>query len=198
MVKRLSFLLVFTMFSCFSRGQVQNSAFHAMLQKLLAHNVPEITIRQSPMDSENVLYLDARDKVEFDVSHIENAIRVGYDDFDMTRVKGLNKDHKIIVYCSVGYRSEKISQKLIKAGFKDSAYLKSGKPQAISLTMPLTGEPIKSPVMFPFFDGLIPEGWLLEVAEKNWKLNPRDRMGLLLACCKDCIGAVSVIEDNKE
>ncbi len=47
--------------------------------------------------------------------------------------------------------------------------------------------------MFPFFDGLIPEGWLLDVAVDNWKLKSTDRMGLLLACCKDCIGAVSVI-----
>jgi serine/threonine-protein kinase HipA len=46
--------------------------------------------------------------------------------------------------------------------------------------------------LFSFFDGLIPEGWLLDIAEKNWKLNPRDRMGLLLMCCKDCIGAISV------
>jgi serine/threonine-protein kinase HipA len=52
--------------------------------------------------------------------------------------------------------------------------------------------------MFPFFDGLIPEGWLLNIAEKNWKLRPRDRMGLLLACCKDCIGAVSVHPVNVE
>ena len=52
--------------------------------------------------------------------------------------------------------------------------------------------------LFPFFDGLIPEGWLLDIAEKNWKLNPRDRMGLLLACCKDCIGAVSVYPINEE
>ena len=47
-------------------------------------------------------------------------------------------------------------------------------------------------VLFSFFDGLIPEGWLLEIAEKNRKLNGRDRMGLLMVCCKDCIGAVSV------
>ena len=80
----------------------------------------------------------------------------------------------------------------------DSAYLKSDKPEAISLTMPLSDKPFKSAVMFPFFDGLIPEGWLLKVAEKNWKLNPRDRMGLLLVCCRDCIGAVSVIENNEE
>ena len=48
--------------------------------------------------------------------------------------------------------------------------------------------------MLPFFDGLIPEGWLLDIAEETWKLNPRDRFGLLLACCRSCIGAVSVRE----
>lgn len=64
--------------------------------------------------------------------------------------------------------------------------------QAISLTLPLQEKVFTSKTLFPFFDGLIPEGWLLDIAEKNWKLNPRDRMGLLLACCKDCIGAVSV------
>lgn len=68
----------------------------------------------------------------------------------------------------------------------------------VSLTLPLTVVPYTSNVLFPFFDGLIPEGWLLEVAEKNWKLNPRDRMGLLLACCKECIGAVSVEEIREE
>ena len=66
----------------------------------------------------------------------------------------------------------------------------------VSLTLPLQDKPHVSRTMIPFFDGLIPEGWLLEIAEKNWKLNARDRMGLLLACCKDCIGAVSIEEDN--
>lgn len=70
-------------------------------------------------------------------------------------------------------------------------YKNSGKPP-VSLTMPATNEAYTSLVLFPFFDGLIPEGWLLDIAEKTWKINPRDRMGLLLACCSDCIGAVSV------
>ena len=74
----------------------------------------------------------------------------------------------------------------------DSTYLKSGSAKPISLTMPLQEEPFNSKILFPFFDGLIPEGWLLTIAEKNWKLNQRDRFGLLLVCCKDCIGAVSV------
>ena len=71
-------------------------------------------------------------------------------------------------------------------------YLQTKNAKPVSLTLQLQERPITSKVLFPFFDGLIPEGWLLDIAEKNWKLNPRDRMGLLLACCKDCIGAVSV------
>ena len=83
----------------------------------------------------------------------------------------------------------------------DAAYLNSQDTVPVSLTLPLQALPFNSNTLFPFFDGLIPEGWLLDIAEQNWKLNPRDRMGLLLACCKDCIGAVSVLpvteEDNQ-
>lgn len=75
----------------------------------------------------------------------------------------------------------------------DKNYLKLEKAKPISLTMPLQSEAYTSQVIFPFFDGLIPEGWLLDIAEKNWKIDERDRMGLLLTFCKDCIGAVSVI-----
>lgn len=74
----------------------------------------------------------------------------------------------------------------------DSDYLSNSKAEPISLTLPLTDKAYISNVLHPFFDGLIPEGWLLDIAEKNWKIDKRDRMSLLLACCKDCIGAVSV------
>ena len=80
----------------------------------------------------------------------------------------------------------------------DAEFLKSENAEAISLTMPLTELPYKNKVLFPFFDGLIPEGWLLDIAQKNWKIDLRDRFSLLLACCKDCIGAVGIepsIED---
>lgn len=76
-------------------------------------------------------------------------------------------------------------------------YLQAG-GEAISLTLPLQASPYDSRVLFPFFDGLIPEGWLLDVATQNWKLNRRDRMGLLLACCRDCIGAVSIAAAKTE
>jgi serine/threonine-protein kinase HipA len=80
----------------------------------------------------------------------------------------------------------------------DKAYIQMPGARPVSLTMPLQEAAFTSNVLFPFFDGLIPEGWLLDIAERNWKLNPRDRMGLLLACCKDCIGAVSVEEVKEE
>lgn len=73
----------------------------------------------------------------------------------------------------------------------DQEYLQS-ESKPVSLTLPLQSEPYHSKTMIPFFDGLIPEGWLLAIAENNWKLNERDRMGLLLVCCRDCIGAVSI------
>lgn len=73
-----------------------------------------------------------------------------------------------------------------------SEYLLSEEAQPISLTLPLRPELFSSPVLHPFFDGLIPEGWLLEITVKNWKLDRNDRMGLLLTVCNDCIGAVSV------
>jgi serine/threonine-protein kinase HipA len=82
----------------------------------------------------------------------------------------------------------------------DVEYVDTPEAKAVSLTLPLCGKPYHSNTMFPFFDGLIPEGWLLDIAEKNWKIDSRDRMGLLLACCKDCIGEVSVqdITENED
>lgn len=73
-------------------------------------------------------------------------------------------------------------------------YLSRKHAEPVSLTLPLQKEPYESQVLFPFFDGLIPEGWLLDVVEDTWKVNPKDRMGLLLVSCRDTIGHVSVRE----
>ncbi|WP_447642821.1 MULTISPECIES: HipA N-terminal domain-containing protein [Chitinophagaceae] len=75
-------------------------------------------------------------------------------------------------------------------------YVKSGVP--ISLTMPIQEASYESRILFPFFDNLIPEGWLLEIGVNNWKLDRRDRFGLLLTLCKDCIGCVSIISNESE
>lgn len=71
-------------------------------------------------------------------------------------------------------------------------YLNTKDAKPISLTLPLRIESYQSNVLFPFFDGLIPEGWLLDVALRNTDISMLDRMSLLLLCCYDCIGAVSV------
>ena len=82
----------------------------------------------------------------------------------------------------------------------DKLYVKDHPNEFITFTMPVSEKPYIEKRLFPFFEGLIPEGWLLDIASKNWKINPNDRMGLLLACCQNCIGAVSVIpisQDNE-
>lgn len=82
----------------------------------------------------------------------------------------------------------------------EKSYLDQLNSEAISVTFPLTSDRYESKILFPFFDGLIPEGWLLDIAQKNWKLDPRDRMSILLKTCHDCIGAVSIQpqEENGE
>lgn len=106
-----------------------------------------------------------------------------------------------------GYRKALVYVQGIKAGILSEtedgymfAYLKEyfevdGPP--ISITMPVSEEPYQSTVLFPFFDGLIPEGWLLSVVSRNWKIDPKDRFGLLLTVCKDCIGDVCIRDEGE-
>lgn len=74
----------------------------------------------------------------------------------------------------------------------DEEYLNRKDVVAVSLTMPLQQEPYETTILFPFFDGLIPEGWLLGVVSRNWKIDQKDRFGLLLSACRDCIGDVCI------
>ena len=75
----------------------------------------------------------------------------------------------------------------------DAEYLAGPDPRPLSPTMPLTDEEYEKEMMFPVFDGLIPEGWLLDIASESWKIDRRDRMLLLMSCCRDCIGDISVL-----
>jgi serine/threonine-protein kinase HipA len=74
----------------------------------------------------------------------------------------------------------------------EAKYVKEHPNDFITFSMPVSDVLYREKRLFPFFEGLIPEGWLLDIASKNWKINRNDRMGLLLACCKNCIGAISV------
>lgn len=79
----------------------------------------------------------------------------------------------------------------------DEHYIQKYPQQFITFQMPVSPRKYRSKRLFPFFDGLIPEGWLLKIAAESWKINKNDRMGLLLACCQNAIGAVSVHPLNK-
>ena len=79
----------------------------------------------------------------------------------------------------------------------DNDYIQKFPYQFIAFSMPVSEKLYRENRLFPFFEGLIPEGWLLNIAERSWKINQRDRMSLLLACCKDCIGAVSVVPEEE-
>ena len=74
----------------------------------------------------------------------------------------------------------------------DEEYLSRENPTAVSLTMPIQKEEYTSKTLFAFFDGLIPEGWLLDIVSRNWKIGRKDRFGLLLVACKDPIGNVQI------
>lgn len=78
----------------------------------------------------------------------------------------------------------------------DTLYVIAHPNDFLSFSMPVRQEEFRSTRLFPFFEGLIPEGWLLEIAANHWKIDREDPMGLLLACCKNCIGAVSVLPVN--
>ncbi len=77
-----------------------------------------------------------------------------------------------------------------------SDYLSRDDSGAVSLTLPLTEQTYTSKTLFPFFDGIIPEGWLLDAVSRNWKIDPKDRFGILLVACKDSIGNVSIKEEQ--
>ncbi len=80
----------------------------------------------------------------------------------------------------------------------NEAYLLNPIYGEVSKTLPLRSEVFTDENMLPFFDGLIPEGWLLQIAVENWGLNLRDRMSLLLTLCKDCIGDISIIQNEEK
>lgn len=122
--KSLSILFLFA--SSFVKAQMVGSkAFSLMLSGLLSDETPTTDVYEVA-DSSDVYFLDARQFKEYQVSHIKGATWVGYEDFSLARVPEIPKNEPIIVYCSVGYRSEKITEKLMQAGFTNVKNLYGG------------------------------------------------------------------------
>lgn len=113
---RKHLFLYFFLFPSVLFSQISDPTFKKVLDKMYKHTVPLITI-DSLKNLKNVYLLDAREKTEFDVSHLKYARNVGYLWFDMRDIYDIPKNETIVVYCSVGYRSEKIGEKLIKEGY---------------------------------------------------------------------------------
>ncbi|MEO9885646.1 MAG: rhodanese-like domain-containing protein [Balneola sp.] len=106
--------------------KIKNPLFARLLDKLLAHSVSEISIADAFNRKEEFIFLDAREFEEFYVSHVQKAIHVGYKSFDTERLNKIDRSQPLIVYCSIGYRSEKIAAKLSNLGFKNVQNLYGG------------------------------------------------------------------------
>lgn len=114
---KVKLILLMTLVSWFSKAQSGNFMYHTMLDVLLKHSVEEISADSAFQHKKEYFFLDARSIEEYNVSYIKDAVWIGYEDFDLKRISGIDKEAKVIVYCSVGYRSEKITEQLLAAGF---------------------------------------------------------------------------------
>ena len=118
----LFFILVFGCLSANLAAQPTiSSSYNTMLRSLLSFSVPTTTCTDlnTALKTTQIVLLDTREPREYAVSHLPGAQNVGYDNFDIKKLKNVSKNSPIVVYCSVGYRSEKIGEKLQKAGYKN-------------------------------------------------------------------------------
>lgn len=119
---RYSYLLLFLVFCAPLQAQrTQNTAFDKEIADLLSFTVSTLTVPQLKnweTAGRRFHLLDARAKEEYQVSHLPNAKHIGYEQFNEAALRGIGKDELIVVYCSVGYRSEKIGERLKAKGYK--------------------------------------------------------------------------------
>ncbi|MEM9325778.1 MAG: rhodanese-like domain-containing protein [Bacteroidota bacterium] len=122
MVRFNLFIIISLVLCTASCGQ---KAFDKHLKKLYSGTVPLVN-QEELQNPDGVLFLDTRSQEEFDVSHIEGAQFIDYDTFQPDQVIDLPRDTTIVVYCSVGYRSERIGEKLQEMGFTNVKNLYGG------------------------------------------------------------------------
>ena len=110
--------------SC-SNSRVESDAYNTMLTMLLSHSVNEVSIHEIDQ-IDHPIFLDARSIKEYNVSHIKNAQFIGYDSLQSDALDNISFDQALVVYCSIGYRSEKVAEKLIGLGYKNVSNLYGG------------------------------------------------------------------------
>ena len=111
---------------CALTSTAQESPFDTMVNALISESVPVLRVEELQA-KRNIILLDTRTKAEYDVSHIDNAVWVGEKDWDLKSFEKFNKEQTVIVvYCSIGYRSEKLVKKLLRLGFEKTFNLYGG------------------------------------------------------------------------
>ena len=121
------FLTLFCLSSSPLIAQIKNPEYKQTIDSLYSNRVPLISIEELiKIDKYNLYILDTREEDEFNVSHLKNARQVGNFWFDMRKVYDIPKNATVVVYCSVGVRSEKIAEKLIASGYKNVFNLYGG------------------------------------------------------------------------
>ena len=115
----------FLLFSIFGFSQKKISK---LLKQYNTESIPYIYSDDLKKEQTQYVLLDSREKKEYQISHIKNAFQVGYDFFNLDSVqKNIpDKNSKIVVYCSVGIRSEDIAEKLKKTGYNNVFNLYGG------------------------------------------------------------------------
>lgn len=113
----LLFLMLFSWFK--PNAQTNSRAYKVMLEGMYKHTVPTVSCSELKKEQNEVVLLDTRAKREYEVSHLPEARWVGYEEFDLKKVENLPKDTPIVVYCTVGVRSERVGEKLKAAGYKN-------------------------------------------------------------------------------
>jgi rhodanese-related sulfurtransferase len=108
------------------KPRVKNNAYNLLLKQLLSAKVPSVNVDEICNIENNIIFLDAREAEEYNVSHIAKAINIGFKNFDLKALSNIKKNDSIIIYCSVGYRSEKICTQLISNGFTNVYNLYGG------------------------------------------------------------------------
>lgn len=101
------------------KPRTKQPAFGRKIDDLISFTVPVMSVNDLFNNKDNFIIFDAREKIEFDVSHIPDAIYLGYADFNANRLRHFPKESKMVIYCSIGYRSEKIGEKLLRLGYKN-------------------------------------------------------------------------------
>ena len=101
------------------KPRTKQPAFSKKIDGLISFTVPLMSVNELLNNKDKFIIFDAREKAEFDVSHIPDAIYLGYSDFNVGRIKNIPKEKNIVIYCSIGYRSEKIGEKLLRLGYKN-------------------------------------------------------------------------------